>query len=83
MNAVDAIIYAVWERTHIPYRYLRTSIDVIQVLFGILLEGTFGIGTIVCACITGTVVNLFVGLLGKGKCSHSKELDVNMQIEKA
>lgn len=63
MNAIDAILYKITDKFAIPYNILRTIFDVIAVIAGYVLGGTVGIGTILCALATGTLVKKFVSAM--------------------
>lgn len=59
MNALDAVLCKLSERTRLPYAWLRTAADLSYVIAGILLGGVFGIGTILSVLLTGTMVKWF------------------------
>lgn len=63
MNALDALIYKVNERSGIPYAVLRTITDCSYVLLGTIMGGTFGIGTICSVLLTGIMVSKIVKII--------------------
>lgn len=46
INALDAILTQISNKTNIKYQYLKIAVDVILCLSGFLIGGTLGIGTI-------------------------------------
>lgn len=59
MNALDALLYKLEEKTRIKYSLLRTCIDFVYTLIGFSLGGIFGIGTVISILFTGTLVGIF------------------------
>lgn len=53
MNQVDAIAYGIENHFHIPYKYARTSIDILFIVVGFILNGVIGIGTLLAMFTTG------------------------------
>lgn len=59
MNALDALLYKIEEKTKIKYSMLRTGADFVYTVIGYLLSGVFGIGTVISILFTGTLVGVF------------------------
>lgn len=57
MSALDALLQRVEEKTFLSYRILKTIIDFSFVGIGIILGGTFGIGTILSIIMTGFMID--------------------------
>lgn len=66
MNALDAVIYKIRDKTDIPYVIIRTSFDLIYVVLGTYCGGIFGAGTICSVLLTGSMVGMFVSILKAG-----------------
>lgn len=62
MNALDALLYKLEEKTSVKYAILRTGTDFLYTATGFLLGGVFGIGTVLSILFTGTLVGKFVKL---------------------
>lgn len=60
-------------RRPVKFRWIRMACDVIFTVVGFLLGGTFGIGTLTAAFITGPLVQLFLPISKRGiqKCFPS------------
>lgn len=56
MTALDAVLVKIKEKLNIPYSYVKVVTDILLVLTGTMLGGTFGIGTIISALVTGILV---------------------------
>ncbi len=56
----DLVAISISEKAHFPFGITRTVTDVCFVVIGFLLGGKFGIGTIVCAALVGTVAERFL-----------------------
>lgn len=56
MTALDAFLMKVQEKTSISYAFLKIGMDICFVIAGAIMGGTFGIGTIVSAMVTGVLV---------------------------
>ena len=62
-NPYDALCFNLANIFKVKYSFIRTSIDLLMLIIGILLHGTYGIGTIVAAFMMGTVAGkLILGL---------------------
>ena len=64
MTALDAFLVKIEELLHIPYAFLKIGMDICFVITGYLLGGTFGIGTIVSAILTGILVKQWAKIFG-------------------
>lgn len=62
-NPYDGFILYLAERTKISYSILRPALDLVMLVIGILLKGTFGIGTIIAIGFQGLIANFFVKIL--------------------
>ncbi|MDP4118177.1 MAG: DUF6198 family protein [Bacillota bacterium] len=70
MNSGEAIVMAIVLETGWNFGYVKVALDVIYVLCGLILSIVFwgalngiGIGTLICAVITGFIVNFFNKIL--------------------
>ena len=59
MNALDAVLWKISDRSGISYVVLRLITDLVYVAAGYLLGGTLGIGTVVCILTAGTMIKRF------------------------
>ncbi|MEG0962149.1 MAG: hypothetical protein RR139_00400 [Lachnospiraceae bacterium] len=59
MNALDAVLHKVHEKTKLPYAVLRTGTDFTYSAVGTLLGGTFGVGTVISIASTGFLISCF------------------------
>ncbi len=57
-GAIDILSEILTDRIGVNYKYIRTSMDVLIVLIGYLLGGSFGIGTIIVSLTFGFMVSL-------------------------
>ena len=55
----DALPVIVSDKTNLPFKWVRVGYDLLAVIVGMTLGGVFGIGTIVCAFITGPLIAFF------------------------
>lgn len=53
MGPLDAVSYAIVDKTKIPFKYIRTIADIILLVVGYLLGGVVGIGSIIAMFTTG------------------------------
>ncbi|MGN1343651.1 MAG: YitT family protein [Traorella sp.] len=53
MNQVDAISYALEKKTSISYKKIRTGIDILFIIIGVLFGGKFGVGSLIAMSTTG------------------------------
>lgn len=60
----DAFMLALTQRTNIRIGIIRWIIEIAVVVIGILLGGSFGIGTLIFAILIGPSVDLFFNLFG-------------------
>ncbi len=56
----DLVALVISEKTHKKFGIVRIIVDVSFVVVGFLLGGSFGVGTIVCACLVGSVAGFFL-----------------------
>lgn len=56
----DLVALVISEKTHAKFSIIRIVVDVSFVVAGFVLGGSFGIGTIVCACLVGPVAGFFL-----------------------
>ena len=66
-STLDAIVLGISDKTIFEYKLVRTLTDITLFIIGIILKGQFGIGSIIAALLTGTVINYLVKLLNKTK----------------
>lgn len=63
MTALDAFLVKIQEKTKIPYAFLKMGMDICFVVSGGLMGGSFGIGTIISAMVTGVLVAQWVKVI--------------------
>lgn len=56
----DLVALVISEKSHKKFGIVRIIVDVSFVVGGFMLGGSFGIGTIVCACLVGPVAGFFL-----------------------
>lgn len=56
----DLVALVISEKSHKKFGIVRIIVDTSFVLAGFILGGSFGIGTIVCACLVGPVAGFFL-----------------------
>ncbi len=66
-NPYDGFILCLSEKIKLQYKYVRMVLDAIILVVGILLKGSFGIGTIVAIVLQGTIAQWFIELFKKSK----------------
>ncbi|MFV0394082.1 MAG: YczE/YyaS/YitT family protein [Coprobacillaceae bacterium] len=74
MNALDALLHKLEEKTNMSYPLMRTIVDATYVIIGFLLGGTFGIGTIISVSITGFMIGKWKQLLVKIQNNKNYEI---------
>lgn len=55
----DALPVIIANKTKLPFKWVRVAYDSSTVIVGVILGGIFGIGTIICALITGPLIAFF------------------------
>lgn len=56
----DAIPVILSDKLNFPFKWVRIGYDLLAVTAGIIMGGVFGIGTIICALITGPLISFFI-----------------------
>ena len=64
-NPYDGFILAVSDRIHKPYNTMRPCFDAVVLIAGVLLKGSWGIGTVLAITLTGVIGQFFMNLLKK------------------
>ena len=64
-NPYDGFVLALAERLNTDYRVVRWIVDIAVLLIGVLLGGSFGIGTFYAIAVTGITAKFFIELLKK------------------
>ncbi|MCR5066529.1 MAG: hypothetical protein K6A14_00525 [Erysipelotrichaceae bacterium] len=64
-NPYDGFVLALAEKLGWDYRIVRWALDIAVLLIGVLLGGSFGIGTFYAIALTGVLANFFINLLKK------------------
>jgi uncharacterized membrane protein YczE len=59
ISAADMIPIIVSDRLHRQFRWCKVAFDITLIISGILLGGSFGIGTIITGLITGPTIQFF------------------------
>lgn len=65
MNALDAIVVSISEKTKTEYSIVRTIADGVLMFTGYLMGGAVGLGTIPAVLLTGTVISQCCKILRK------------------
>lgn len=73
MNHVDALAYAIERITNIPFKYIRTSFDILFIVFGYLMGGVVGIGSVFTMMTTGYGIDLFLKICGYKKEKYEEK----------
>jgi len=60
----DGLMVAISKRTNISVQVVRSSIETGAVIIGIMLGGSFGLGTIICALLAGPFMKLVFDKIG-------------------
>jgi len=55
----DALPVIISNKTNLPFKWVRIGYDSSTVIVGIILGGVFGVGTVICALITGPLIAFF------------------------
>lgn len=63
MNQVDAIAYAIVNKTNVPFKWIRTGADVVLLVIGWILGGVIGIGSVIAMSTTGILIDFFLKIL--------------------
>lgn len=66
-NPYDGFVVSLSGITKIQFRYVRAVCDLVVLAFGVLLKGSFGIGTFVAILLQGTVGQFFIEFFSKNK----------------
>ena len=64
-NPYDGFVLALAEKLNMDYRIVRWIVDIAVLLIGVLLGGSFGIGTFYAIAVTGITAKIFIELLKK------------------
>lgn len=56
----DALPLIISNKLNLPFKWVRIIYDSTAVVFGIMLGGVFGIGTVFCALATGPLIAMFI-----------------------
>lgn len=63
MNQIDAVAYFICDALNIKYVYVRTALDVVNLVIGYVLGGIIGVGSIIAMGTTGIFVNTSLKLM--------------------
>ena len=63
MNQIDAICYAIVDKTGISFKWVRTGMDVLLLTSGWLLGGVVGVGSIIAMTTTGVLVDFILNVM--------------------
>lgn len=66
IHAIDAAVNGIVEKSRFTYPFVRTMVDVIFVVGGMMMGGVAGVGTIIACLTTGLLITSFKKLL---KCA--------------
>ncbi len=66
-NPYDGFVLCLSEKIKFQYKYVRMLLDAIILVVGILLKGSFGIGTIVAIVLQGAIAQWFIEKFKKSK----------------
>ena len=64
MNQIDAIAYAIVNKSNFSFKWIRTGADVVLLVIGWLLGGVIGIGSVIAMSTTGILIDFFLKILG-------------------
>lgn len=63
MNQIDAISYAIVDKTGISFKWVRTGMDALLLTSGWLLGGVVGVGSIIAMTTTGVLVDFILNVM--------------------
>lgn len=63
MNQIDAISYAIVDKTGISFKWVRTGMNVLLLTSGWLLGGVVGVGSIIAMTTTGVLVDFILNVM--------------------
>lgn len=66
-NGLDALLLAIEEKTDISYQMIKTAADILYTVFGLLMGGVAGVGTVVSMLSSGGLISFFRKLLKTNK----------------
>lgn len=66
-NPYDGFVLCLSKKINIQYKYVRMVLDAVILVVGIVLKGSFGIGTIVAIVLQGVIAQWFIDNLKKSK----------------
>lgn len=72
MNQIDAISYAIVDKTGISFKWIRTGMDVVLLVSGWLLGGIVGVGSIIAMTTTGVLVDFILNIISKKEKNDEK-----------
>ncbi|MDO4378680.1 MAG: YitT family protein [Erysipelotrichia bacterium] len=75
-NPYDGFVICLSEKFTIQFNYVRMVIDAVLLIGGILMQGSYGIGTIIAILLQGTIAQLFIDNLG-----NSDKLKKILEVE--
>lgn len=64
-NPYDALCFAIMSKRNVKYNLIRSVLDAIMLIIGVILGGTYGIGTLFGVLLIGTVAMFFMNLVNK------------------
>lgn len=64
-NPYDALCFAIMNHRKVKYNLIRSVLDAFMLVIGIILGGTYGIGTLFGVLLIGTVAMYFMNLVNK------------------
>lgn len=64
-NPIDAFCFALSNKLKVKYNYVRSPLDALFMISGILMHATFGIGTLLAVIMVGTLVVYFMKKMEK------------------
>ena len=65
MNQIDAIAYGIVRKSKLEFKIVRTGMDILFIIIGVLLGGTFGIGSLLTMLTTGIGIDACLKIMNK------------------
>ncbi len=75
-NPYDGFVICLSDKLKTQFKYVRMVIDAILLIGGILMQGSYGVGTIIAILLQGTIAQLFIDNLG-----NSDKLKKILEVE--
>lgn len=79
-GALEGIVKYLCKKTNLSFDKVKIGQDVILIIFGVLLQAKWGIGTLISALTIGPIMNIFISLFQKVLGTETKKLAIKRLI---